>query len=142
MSNTQYHKRAHRYSFTYVVKDKPTSGNYLTLPTRALDLSHNHTGRIIYAPFHLTISQRPIPFHSTNLHCPAFIRKDLRISNFQHKILFSEQSRFTNNEFFNKNNLRFWEGFNVLLGIFGTRLKEPIFYGLMTGERDHNKIRI
>lgn len=68
------------------------------------------------------------------------------------KILFSDESRFTNNGLFNRNNTRYWSrenlhllrvgnhqerfGVNVWLGIVGDRLIGPIFFqGPLTGQR-------
>ncbi|KAJ8962205.1 hypothetical protein NQ318_018174 [Aromia moschata] len=72
--------------------------------------------------------------------------------NFVRNILFSDESRFTNLGLFNHNNLRYWAidnptiiresryqerfGFNVWLGLLGTRIIGPIIFdGILTGER-------
>lgn len=41
-------------------------------------------------------------------YCRWLIDNEIRSPNFHHKILFSDESRYTNNGMFNRNNLRYW----------------------------------
>lgn len=86
------------------------------------------------------------------VYCNWLLRKQVDDNNFLSKILFSDETRFTNNGMFNRNNMRYWAqenprllrqgrfqdrfGFNVWAGIIGNRIIGPIFfYGSLTGER-------
>lgn len=85
-------------------------------------------------------------------YCNWFLTQQARINNFVYRILFSDESRFTNNGMFNRNNLRYWAkenprllrqgafqerfGFNVWIGILGTEIIGPILFdGTLTGQR-------
>lgn len=84
--------------------------------------------------------------------CEWLINKFQRDNNFAFNILFSDESRFTNNAMFNRQNVRYWSqqnqrlvrqgrfqerfGINVWAGIYGTRIIGPIFFqGTLTGQR-------
>lgn len=73
-------------------------------------------------------------------------------NNFHRRILFSDESRFTNLGLFNRNNTRYWAqenprivregayqerfGFNVWLGVIDTRIVGPIIFdGPLSGQR-------
>lgn len=85
-------------------------------------------------------------------YCNWFTTKCREDNRFPYKILFSDESRFTNNGMFNRNNLRCWAkenphliregrfqerfGFNVWIGILGRNIVGPIIFdGPLTGAR-------
>lgn len=85
-------------------------------------------------------------------YCNWLIQNQHDNPNFVSLILFSDESRFTNNGMFNKQNNRYWAqenqhlmrvgnfqerfGVNVWAGVIGTRIIGPIFFqGPLTGER-------
>lgn len=85
-------------------------------------------------------------------YCNWLIDNHLADINFHTNILFSDETRFTNNGMFNRNNTRYWArenphlvrqgnfqerfGFNVWMGILGNRIVGPIFFdGQLNGQR-------
>lgn len=85
-------------------------------------------------------------------YCNWLLREQVNDNNFVLKILFSDETRFTNNGMFNRNNTRYWAqenprllrqgnfqerfGFNVWAAIIGRRIIGPIFFdGALTGQR-------
>lgn len=85
-------------------------------------------------------------------YCNWFLGKLQDDPNFPSKIIYSDESRFTNLGLFNRNNKRYWSqenlhlmtegnfqerfGFNCWLGVIGDRILGPIiFEGHLTGER-------
>lgn len=85
-------------------------------------------------------------------YCNWFLQKHLEDNTFPFKILYSDESRFTNLGIFNRNNKRYWSqenlhlmeegnfqerfGFNCWTGMLGDRILGPIFFdGHLTGER-------
>jgi len=85
-------------------------------------------------------------------YCREYLQKMAINPDFPYKILYTDESRFTNNGMFNRQNNRYWAqenehlirdgsfqerfGFNVWMGIKGRTLVGPIlFYGPLTGNR-------
>lgn len=85
-------------------------------------------------------------------YCNWFLQKYQEDNTFPHKVLYTDESRFTNLGHFNRNNKRYWSkenlhlmeegnfqerfGFNCWMGILGDRIIGPIFFdGHLTGER-------
>lgn len=85
-------------------------------------------------------------------YCNWYLQKYLDDNSFPFKILYSDESRFTNLGVFNRNNKRYWAqenlhlmeegnfqerfGFNCWIGILGDRILGPIIFdGHLTGER-------
>lgn len=91
-------------------------------------------------------------FQRRLVYCNWFLQNHDLDNRFHHRILFSDESRFSNLGLFNRNNTRYWAqenprimregryqerfGFNVWLGMIGTRIIGPIiFEGPLNGER-------
>lgn len=85
-------------------------------------------------------------------YCNWFLEKYLEDNTFPNKILYTDESRFTNLGHFNRNNKRYWSqenlhlmqegnfqerfGFNCWVGILGDRILGPIIFdGSLTGAR-------
>lgn len=85
-------------------------------------------------------------------YCNWFLQRHQQDPTFPSKILYSDESRFTNLGMFNRHNKRYWSqdnlhlmeegnfqerfGFNCWLGIIGDRIVGPIIFdGHLTGER-------
>lgn len=85
-------------------------------------------------------------------YCNWLLQNHVANNTFHFNILFSDESRFTNNGIFNRNNTRYWSrenprllrvgnfqerfGFNVWIGILNNRIIGPIFFdGPLTGQR-------
>lgn len=90
--------------------------------------------------------------------CQWFTQKVREDRNFSKKIIFTDESRFTNNGMFNRNNLRYWAqenprliregnfqerfGFNVWAGIIGNKIIGPVIFDEnLTSERYLNLLR-
>lgn len=90
--------------------------------------------------------------------CEWYTRQCQNDENFVNKILFSDESMITNNGIFNRRNTHYWSienprlykmsrhqhrfGFNMWLGILGTRIIGPFFYhGTLTSERYRNLLQ-
>lgn len=86
------------------------------------------------------------------VYCNWFLNAVQQNPGFPFHILYSDESRFTNQGMFNRNNTRYWAqenprlvgrgniqerfGFNCWLGVLGDRIIGPIFFdGTLTGER-------
>jgi hypothetical protein len=86
------------------------------------------------------------------VYCQWLLQNNAADRDFISSILFTDESRFTNNGMFNKQNVRYWArenqhlmkegnfqerfGVNVWAGIIGSRIIGPIlFQGALTGER-------
>lgn len=85
-------------------------------------------------------------------YCNWLLENHVRNPNMTRNILFSDESRFTNLGMFNRNNTRYWAtenprlirqgnfqerfGFNVWMGLIGSRIIGPIIFdGMLNGQR-------
>lgn len=85
-------------------------------------------------------------------YCNWFLANNDDNNNLANRILYSDESRFTNNGLFNRQNTRYWSttnehrmkegnfqekfGVNAWVGVVGTKIVGPIFFqGHLTGER-------
>lgn len=90
--------------------------------------------------------------------CEWYTRQCQGDANFPFKVLWSDESMVTNNGIFNRRNTHYWSqenprktkdsryqhrfGFNIWLGILGTRILGPfIYHGSLTSERYLNLLR-
>lgn len=123
-----------------------------------VDISHQSVWKILkkykYRSFKFQLHQHLYENDNNRRleYCNQYLGKLADDWEFPYKILYSDESRFTNNGMFNKNNTRYWAkenprllrqghfqerfGFNVWMGIIGTRLVGPIIFdGQLNGER-------
>jgi uncharacterized protein DUF4817 len=124
-----------------------------------LEISHQTVSRILhknnYKSFKYQLHQHLYENdHERRMeYCNWILQNNVQLNNaFLGKILFSDESRFTNMGLFNRQNTRYWSqenqnllregnfqvrfGFNVWIGILGPRIIGPIiFEGSLTGAR-------
>lgn len=106
-----------------------------------------------YHPYKYNVCQalRPGDDERRREFCEWYTRQCAQSDNFPSQILWSDESGFTNNGLFNRQNLRYWStenphvvraarhqvrfGFNVWCGILGSRLIGPIIFdGTLTSD--------
>lgn len=126
--------------------------------SQELQISHESTRKILkkhgYRSFKYQLHQHLYPDDGDRrvVFCDWLLQNHRINPNFINFILFSDESRFTNNGMFNKQNTRYWAtqnqhamregnfqerfGVNVWAGIVGDRIIGPIFFqGQLTGAR-------
>ena len=97
-------------------------------------------------PYKYSICQalKPSDLERRRLFCEWYTRKSELNVRFSYQILWSDESRFTNNGIFNRKNVHYWSsrnprvgkalrqqdrfGFSVWGGIFGTKIVGPFIY--------------
>lgn len=135
-------------NFTVSTREVATECNISS--TSVWRILHKHKYRSYKYQLHQHLyendSQRRLEY------CNWFLGQLQNDANFPLKIIYSDESRFTNLGIFNRNNKRYWSqenlhmmvegnfqerfGFNCWLGIIGDRILGPIiFEGHLTGER-------